>query len=107
MGVLSHSVVSNSATPWTVAHQAPLSMKFSRQGYWSGLPFPIPGELPDPGIKPVSLHLLHCRQILYPHASWEAQGFRKLLLTFTILEFVEMSLLLLDGAPGLPNWGAS
>ena len=43
------------ATPWTVAHQAPLSMEFSRQGYWSGLPFPPPGDLPDPGIKPESL----------------------------------------------------
>ena len=39
------------ATPWTVAHQAPLSMEFSRQQYWSGLPFPTPGDLPDPGIK--------------------------------------------------------
>ena len=39
------------ATPWTVALQAPLSMKFSRQEYWSGLPFPSPGDLPDPGIK--------------------------------------------------------
>jgi len=47
--------VSNSfATPWTVAHQAPLSMEFSRQEYWSGLPFPPPGDFPDPGIKPVS-----------------------------------------------------
>ena len=42
-------------TPWTVAHQAPLSMGFSRQEYWSGLPFPSPGDLPDPGIEPVSL----------------------------------------------------
>ena len=41
-------------TPWTVAHQAPLSMGFSRQEYWSGLPFPPPGGLPDPGIKPRS-----------------------------------------------------
>ena len=41
-------------TPWTVPHQAPLSMGFSRQQYWSGLPFPSPGGLPDPGIKPVS-----------------------------------------------------
>ena len=40
------------ATLWTVAHQAPLSMGFSRQEYWSGLPFPSPGDLPDPGIKP-------------------------------------------------------
>ena len=41
-------------TPWTVACQAPLSMGFSRQEYWSGLPFPSPGDLPDPGIKPRS-----------------------------------------------------
>ena len=41
-------------TPWTVAHQAPLSMGFSRQEYWSGLPFPPPGDLPDPGIKLLS-----------------------------------------------------
>ena len=40
------------ATPWTVAYQAPLSMGFSRQEYWSGLPFPSPGDLPNPGIKP-------------------------------------------------------
>ena len=39
-------------TPWTAAHQAPLSMEFSRQEYWSGLPFPLPGDLPDPGIVP-------------------------------------------------------
>ena len=47
------------ATPWTVACQAPLSMEFSRQEYWSGLPFPSSGDLPDPGIKPTSLCLLH------------------------------------------------
>ena len=41
-------------TLWTVAHQAPLSMEFSRQEYWSGLPFPSPGDLPDPGIEPRS-----------------------------------------------------
>ena len=41
-------------TPWTVAYQAPLSMGFSRQKYWSGLPFPSPGDLPDPGIEPGS-----------------------------------------------------
>ena len=38
--------------PWTGAHQAPVSMKFSRQEYWSGSPFPSPGDLPDPGIQP-------------------------------------------------------
>ena len=42
-------------TPWAIAHQAPLSMAFSRQEYWSGLPCPPPGDLPDPGIKPKSL----------------------------------------------------
>ena len=41
-------------TPWTVVHQAPLSMGFSRQKYWSGLPFPSPGDLPDLGIEPGS-----------------------------------------------------
>ena len=47
--------MSNSfATPWTVAYQASLSMGFSRQEYWSGLPFPSPGDLPNPGIKPGS-----------------------------------------------------
>ena len=42
------------ATPWTVASQAPLSMGFSRQRYWNGLPFPLLGNLPDPGIEPKS-----------------------------------------------------
>ena len=42
------------ATQWTVAYQAPPSMEYSRQEYWSGLPFPSPGDLPDPGIKPGS-----------------------------------------------------
>ena len=40
--------------PWTVASQAPLSKEFSRQGYWRGLPFPSPGDLPNPAIKPRS-----------------------------------------------------
>ena len=51
---VSSSVTSDSAIPWTVAHQAPLSMGFPRQEYWSGLPFPSPGDPPDPGIKPRS-----------------------------------------------------
>ena len=42
------------ATPWTIAYQAPPSMGFSRQEYWSGLLFPSPGDLPNPGIKPRS-----------------------------------------------------
>ena len=52
--VKSLSRVRHSATPWTVAHQAPPSMGFSRQEYWSGLPLPSPGDLPDPGIEPRS-----------------------------------------------------
>ena len=52
--VTSLSPVRLFATPWTVAHQAPPSMGFSRQEYWSGLPFPSPGDLPDPGIEPRS-----------------------------------------------------
>ena len=55
------------ATPWTVAHQVPLPMGFSRREDWSGLSCPPPGDLPDPGNKPVSLQLLHSKQILY---SW-------------------------------------
>ena len=54
--VLSHSVKSDFlATPWTVAHQAPLSMGFPRQEYWSMLQLPTPGDLPNPGIKPIFL----------------------------------------------------
>ena len=48
------SCVQLSATPWTVAHQVPLSMGFSRKEYWSGLPCPPPGDLPHPGIKLMS-----------------------------------------------------
>ena len=48
-------VVSHSATPWTAACQTPLSMEFSKQEYFSGLPLPTPGDLPDPGIKTASL----------------------------------------------------
>ena len=50
----SHGRVQFFVTPWTVAHQAPLSLGFSRQEYWSGLPCPLPGDLPDPGVKPRS-----------------------------------------------------
>ena len=60
------------ANPWTAAHQAPLSTGFSSQEYWSGLPFPSPGDLPGPGIEP-GLH--HCRQILY-HLSHQGSPLR-------------------------------
>ena len=55
MYAVSHSVVSDSLQPHgLVAQQAPLFMGFSRQEYWSGLPFPYPGDLPNPGIEPQS-----------------------------------------------------
>ena len=64
-------VMSDSATPWTVAHQAPLSMGFPSQEYWSGLSFPPPGDPPDPGIKP-------CigRRILYHWSSFPGKPFK-------------------------------
>ena len=65
---VSLSVMSDSfETLWTIACQAPLSMEFSREEYWSELPSPSPGELPDPGSN---LGLLHCRQIIY-HLSYQ------------------------------------
>ena len=61
------------STSWTVACQIPLSMEFSRQEYWSGLPFPIPGDLLNPGIEPKSLPTFCTgRCILYHRATWEA-----------------------------------
>ena len=60
-------------TPWTV-HQAPLSMGFSRQEYWSELPCPPPGHLPDPGIQPTSLiSPVSAGEFFTPSATWEAQ----------------------------------
>ena len=59
------------ATPWTVAYQAPLFMGFSRQEYWSGLPFPSPGDLPDPGIDPGSPALEADSLTSEPQGSYE------------------------------------
>ena len=53
------------AAPWSVVHQVPLSRGFPKQEYWSELPFPPPGDLPNPGIEPLSLVSLHCNRILY------------------------------------------
>ena len=65
--------MSDSAIPWTVAHQAPLSMGFSREKYWSGLPCPSPGDFPDPGIKPKFLMSpALAGGYFYPGATWEA-----------------------------------
>ena len=61
--------VQHSVTPWTVAHQVPLFMEFSRQECWNGLPFPPPGDLPDPGMEAVSPPASPAigRQILLSH----------------------------------------
>ena len=70
--VLSSWVTPNSfITPWTVAHQAPLSTGFPRQEYWSGWPVPSSGELPDPGIESTSPVSSVCRWILYYGATWK------------------------------------
>ena len=65
-------VRSDSATPWTIACQAPLSMGFSRQPYWSGLPFPTPGDLLNQRIEQKSCISSIGRQILYHCITWEA-----------------------------------
>ena len=74
VGVLSpFSRVRLFASLWTVAHQVPQSMGFSRQEYWSGLPFPFPGDLPNPGIKPASLSPALAGGFFTINVTWEAQ----------------------------------
>ena len=79
----SHSVVSDSL--WPHGHRAPLSMGFSRQESWSGLPFPSPGNLPTQGLNP---GLPHCRQTLY-RLSHQGSNFTRL--HFTALAFTQVS----------------
>ena len=63
------------ATPWIIAHQAPLFLGFSRQEYWSGLPCPPPGDLPDPGVKPTSVMSLALASGFFTtSANWEDLG---------------------------------
>ena len=62
------------ATLWTVVHQASLSMEFSRQEYWSGLPYPPPGDLPDPGMEPAPLMTPALVGVFFTTSStWEAK----------------------------------
>ena len=78
--VLGHSIVSNSfANPKTVAHRAPLSMGFLRQEYWSDLPFPFPGDLPNPGIEPMSPGSAALAGRFFTTVSLETLYIRKLL----------------------------
>ena len=64
-----------SVIAWAVAHQAPLSMELSRQEYWSGLLFPTPGDLPDPGTELASLVSSHWQADSLPLATWEAKKY--------------------------------
>ena len=86
------------ATPWTVAHQAPLSLGFSRPEYWSGLPCPPPGDRPHPGIKLTSLlRLLHWQvgSLIYHHqGSFSLASFNILSLFFVILITVSLGMFL-------------
>ena len=67
------SVISNSATLWTIARQTPLPTGFSRQECWSGLPYPTPGDLPNPGIEPTSpLSLALAGRFFTTSAVWKA-----------------------------------
>ena len=77
------------ATPWTVAYQAPPTMGFFRQEYWSGLPFPSPGDLPDPGIEP---GLLHWRQMLSPLSHQGRMGPQRMRWLDGITDLIKMRL---------------
>ena len=75
-GCMSASVMCHSALSWTVALQAPVSMDFFRQEYWSGLPFLSPGYLLNPGVKPMSLASLLAGRFFTINAIWEAHSKR-------------------------------
>ena len=79
------------ATPWTVAYQAPQSMEFSRQEYWSRVPFPTPGDLPNSGIEPVSLASSALADGLFiTSAIWEAHIFLSIYLSFQAKTFFQI-----------------
>ena len=80
---LSCSVFQLFATPWTVAYQAPLSMGFSRQQYWSGLTFPSPGDLPNPGIEP-GLAIRFLYDIIHVQAINAGEGVEKREPSYTV-----------------------
>ena len=89
MGVLScFSHVRLCATLWAVAHQGPLSMEFSRQDYWSGLPCPPPGEFPDPGMEPAFLMSPALADRSFTSsATWEAHQESHLLILYAEYEW--------------------
>ena len=78
------------ATPWTAARQAPPSMGFSRQGYWSGVPCPSPGDLPNPGIEPLSPAA--AGGFYTTHATWEAARNMGCRLPFQVSVFISFGI---------------
>ena len=89
------SVVSNSVTLWTVARQAPLSTSFSRQGYWSGLLCPSPGDLPNPGIEPMSLMSpASAGEFFTTSDTWKAKSNKFLSFFFPLSDIKELHLLM-------------
>ena len=104
--LLSHfSNVRLFVTPWTAAHQAPLSMWFSRQEYWSGLPFPSPGDLPDPGIEPM---ILTCpalaAEFFTTSTTWEVHNLSLGLVFSPLTHYVPVSHVVYTLTTG-PYWG--
>ena len=83
------SCVQHFVTLWTIAHQAPLSLGFSRQEYWSGLPFPSPGDLPNPGIEPTPLMSPTLAGIIFiTSITLEAQKYIEVHISFQISVFI-------------------
>ena len=98
-------------TPWTIAHQAPVSMGFPQQEYWSGLPFPSPEALPDPGIKPMSPALAGFCTAEPPGSPRETVGCVYLTFTPLLFEFSHQDLVrcrqtvrVLPPIKALPVW---
>ena len=94
------------ATPWTVAHQDPLTMGFPRQEYQSGLPFPPPGDLPNPGIKPASLISPTLAGWLFTSSTtWEAQSSNAVWQIISKFQWTIMFILHIQGSMGLLRFG--
>ena len=106
LGLLSH--VQLFVTLWTVDPQAPLSIGFSRQEYWSWLPWPPPGDLPDPGIKTASLSLLYWQACFFTtRVTWEAISSPGTRLSLYVHFLIKFSKPLLKVSNWLPWWLSS
>ena len=97
--VFNHSLMSNTAAPWTVAQQIPLFMGFSRQEHWSGLPFPSPVDLPDPGNEPRSSALQADSLPSEPPGKPHSYMITEKTITFTMWTFVSKEISLFFNMP--------